>query len=312
MRQILLAMCLGRLAGPRSVGGKFTLQRRTSPLSSLDVYFGHGIRPRMKWINPVTNMDASWKSQLESDFFSDLRGLDLFHLREWAQGLQVLDSLKGSILVSQVAGKLGMEAVQLAMQEGLCAGRGNPPPVLDPRVGARLGSIDGVPKFCNEAISWIPTMLDSVDDFLKIAIVLTGERSATTRESLAASAGTDFQPTFEDAVARLIHAICDLEFIRGVILARMVNNNPFVGARPGSHAIFANQHEALRRLLGLGGTAQDICGEASKDRLRWLKDKMTLTDTVATFARLQPTMRGAAGFTAESVPAPASTSGAVP
>jgi len=283
MRQILLAMCLGRLAGPRSVGGKFTLQRRASTSSSLNVSFGPGIRhvSRLKWINSLSNMDASsWRGQLESDFFSDLWGLDLLFLREWAQGLQTLHSLKnsigdeyGPILVSQVAGKLEMEAVQLAMQEGLCAGHR-----ATQMVGARLETIDGVPKFCTEAITWISRMLDSVDDFLKEAIVLTGERVATPPQE-------NVPQPFEDAVAKLIHAICDLEFIRGVILARMVDSaDPFRSVKPGSRAIFAKHHKDLARLVNRHA-GQDICGQATLEWLRMLKGTQPAHAHLAEIAR---------------------------
>jgi len=265
------------------------LQRRASSFSpSLDVYVGAGIRhvPRLKWINSVSNMDhldASWKSQLESEFFSDLRALDLFHLEGWAQGLQALDRLRdnigdlyGPILVSQVAGKLGMEAVQLAMQEGLCAGHDATVPTM--KVGARLESKGGIPRFCTRATDWIPTMLDSVDQFVQVAIMsATSPRSAVDGHS----------NEFVGAVARLIGAICDLEFIRGVILARVAGNvEVFRTLKPGSRPIFAEHNELLKGLLGRHGD-NDICGEAGTPWLSWLKDKMGPMNTFASFQAAQ-------------------------
>jgi len=340
MRQILLVMCLGRLAGLRSVGGKFTLQRRRAARLSListfaDPPYGNGHVLRMKWVRQLSDTgeqgNLSWTSLLQEDFFSNLwDNIDLFNLHEWAKGLRQLQRIAELLhreqlhmvargpgndeesflgkkyahsLVSHVAGKLGMEAVQFAMLHELCklpeaAARHVGDVSTDPFT--RLQSTAGAAPFCTKATERINSMLQSVDDFADAALLKfpPGDTSA--------SDGLFDARTLESAVGRLIYAICDLELIRGVILSDVAGVTPFDNPlRPPSSAVFANHETGLRQLLGRVA-GEPICGEAaSASWLKWLQAKTTSSDTFARFEEAQaaeaqrnPTQRLVSGDTA--------------
>jgi len=158
-----------------------------------------------------------------------------------------------------------------------------------------LASDAGAPEICTEATKRILSMLASLDEFVDIAVRFSNERATNPVDD---GVWTEHSHTFEDAVARLILAICDLEFIRGVILSQVAGTNTLGVVKPGSHSIFKDRLPELQRLLGRV-PGQDICGADPAAEgvgtawVRWLRDKMTLRDTFGTATRLQGVLRNA-------------------